>query len=207
MRNQQFEEEFYRAFDGRFRIRWSDKQQEYHIEQKLTQGNPNIPPPIYLDPDTGGRIYDTYSDAWIRAREGYFFVMAVRAGTTMPCPICHSTVDVPVMVTAESQCPFCRVMGRDGRYVAAYFPLNHVLIEHVRTLDPHTDGPARSRQRIREAQLTKYSREQKEALDQADAMIRFNQSQVMNVPMVGSGSQKTHQRDDGSRIEVDRLLR
>lgn len=205
-RNQQFEQEFESAFNGRFRIRWSDKRQEYHIEQKLTQSNPALIPPVFRNPETGGDEYDTYSDAWIRARDGYFFVMAVRNGTKMPCPVCGMTVDVPELVTAESFCHYCKVMGRDGRYVAAYYPLNHILIEHIKTIDPLTDGPTRSRQRIRDAQLKKEKRDQQKALDDADAMVRFNQSQVMNTPMSGFGTHKTHQRED-ERIEVARLYR
>ena len=207
MRNERFEQEFLQAFDGRFRIRWSDKRHEYHIEQRLQKSNPHLIPPVYKDPETFHETYDTYSDEWIRARDGYFFVLAIRPGNTMPCPVCGLTVDVPELITAESHCPFCKVMGRDARYIAAYFPLNHILIEHMRTLDPYTNGPAQSRKRIREQQLTKQDREQKAALDEADAMVRFNNNQVMNVPMSGSGSRKTVQHDDGSRLEVDRLFK
>lgn len=207
MRNIPYEQEFFNAFAGRFRIRWSDVKQEYHVEQKLSVGNPNLIPPVFVDPNTLGQRYDTYSDEWLRARDGYFFVMAIRPGTQMPCPVCNMPVDVPQMMTAESKCPYCRVMGRDGRYVAAYYPLNHVLIEHVRTLDPYTDGPIRQRQRIRQQQLNKYALDQKKALDDADAMMVFNNNQVMNVPMSGAGSRKTVQNDDGSRIDVDRLFK
>lgn len=206
MRNAQYEEEFIQAFSGRFRLRWSDKQQEYHVEQKLSVGNPNLIPPTYQNPNTHGVEYDTYSDEWIRAKDGYFFVMAIRPGSKMPCPVCNMPVDVPQLMTAESSCPYCKVMGRDGRYVAAYYPLNHILIEHVKTLDPYTDGPIRQRQRIRENQLRKYERDQTKALDDADALVRFNNSQVMNVPMTGAGTQKTHQREE-DRLEVDRLYK
>src|SRR5688500_16541104 len=99
-RNPQFEREFESAFNGRFRIRWSDKRQEYHVEQKMPLSHPHLIPP-QVQNDTGGLEYDTYSDEWIRARDGYFFTMAVRNGTKMPCPVCHLTVDVPHMVTAE----------------------------------------------------------------------------------------------------------
>lgn len=204
MQNIEFEIEFERELHGRFRLRWSDKRHEYHVEQRLGPSNPHIPPPIYRTPE-GTDSYDTFSDEWIRARDGYMFTMAIRPGTKMPCPVCGADVDVPQMVTAESHCPMCRKMGRDGRYVAAYYPLNHVLIEHVRSLDPYTDGPKRSRERLRQNQLTKYARDQRQALDDAEAMVRFNNNQVMNNPMSGYGA-KTPQRDDGSRLEPDRFL-
>lgn len=201
-RNADFEREFFKAFDGRFRIRWSDMKQEYHIEQKVRRG-------LEIEPAKNEKtgILDTYSDEYIRARDGYFYVMAIRAGDKMPCPICGLTVPVPQLHTAESHCEYCKVMGRDGRYIAAYYPLNNVLIEHIKTLDPHTDGPVQSRKRIRAAQLKFEAEKQSKALDAADDMIKFNNNQVMNVPMTGYGSQKTHQNDDGSRIEIDRLYR
>lgn len=120
-------------FNGRYRLRWSHKFQEWNLEQKVGLGEAD--PPFRIDAE---------DDSMIRAKDGYWFVMAIRPGTTMPCPIltgegkdkrCGATVPVPVMETAEAVCIRCQLQGRDGRTAAAYWPLNDALIQHIRRID------------------------------------------------------------------------
>ena len=171
-------------FNGRFRLRWSAKRQEFHLEQRVQTGQ-IIPPPI----DESGR-WDTYDDGFVRARDGYLYVMAIRNGDRMPCPVCGLPVAVPVMETRESICDHCRFQGRDGRYIAAFYPLNHVLLEHLRDIDPMNGGPQRVRQRIRARQLDRQSREFKQQLDAAELMVMDDKYQIENRPMVGYGNVK-----------------
>lgn len=195
MQNTKFEKEFNDTFEGRFRIRWSSQSNEYQIEQRIAAQKVLDPPT-----DKDGTI-DTFSDGYIRARDGYFYVMSVRPGTTMPCPICRSTVDVPVMVTAESTCHYCKVMGRDGRYKAAYYPLNHVLIEHIKDIDPDRNGVQRIKQRLRAAQIRRQEQLVKTELDNAVHNVDDNKNQLNDYPMTGYGP-KTAQRGDGTRMEM-----
>lgn len=114
-----------REFDGRLRIRWSYKRNEWQIEAKIARA---------IDP---GAQVDAADDDHIRARDGYAFVMSIRRGDRMPCPDCGFTLKVPVLHTAEVRCDYCRSRGRDGRHRAAYFPLDsELLFEHLRKIDP-----------------------------------------------------------------------
>lgn len=197
MVNKDFEQQLHKAFNGRFRLRWSDKLQEYHLEQRVGVAR-DLMPPI----DEEG-IYDTYNDDWIRARDGYFKIMTVRAGDRMPCPRCGFDVNIPVMETAQVSCPYCSY-GKDDpkrqRWVAAYFPLNHTLIEYIKEIDPENDGPERARLRAKDRRENRIARLRKEALDEADYGVIHNENQAFQKPMTGYGP-KTAQRGDATRFE------
>lgn len=75
-------------------------------------------------------------DDLIRARDGYHFVMAITPGDRKPCPSCNYKLTVPVMETVDMRCPYCQLRGRQTRVVAGFWPLNDLLIEHLRKLDP-----------------------------------------------------------------------
>jgi hypothetical protein len=186
-----FTDQLSSQFHNRFRLRWSDKRQEFHLEQKVFTGQVMEPPPI--DPESGH--FDTYSDEWIRARDGYFYVMTIRAGDRMPCPICHSTLKVPVMETREMWCDECRKRGNDGRYVAAFYPLGEVLLDHLRDIDPQNGGPQRARQRMRAKQVERMAREVKEPAEVGGLMLMDDKYQAELRPMVGYGP-KTAQRGE-----------
>jgi hypothetical protein len=116
------------VFAGRLRIRWSLRNGEWHIEQKV--GRAAHPPYRIAEED----------DSLIRARDGYAFVMAIRPGDRMPCPIDGLTLKVPVLHTAEVRCDYCRMKGREGRFKAAYYPLGENLIDHLKRIDPERNG-------------------------------------------------------------------
>jgi hypothetical protein len=183
-----FATQLHDEFGGRFRIRWSDKMHEFQLEQKVMTGQ-IMPPPLISDEDslTATARYDTYDDNWIRARDGYFYVMSLRNGDRMPCPICGLTVPVPVLETRESVCEGCKLHGRDGRYVAAFYPFNHLLLEHLHDIDPLNGGPIRVRARMRAKQLAKNERMLKADLDVADYHVINNRTQVEGNGMVGYG--------------------
>lgn len=197
MINKEFERTLEKAFDGRFRLRWSDKLQEYHLEQRIGVGR-DLMPPV----DEEGN-YDTYNDDWIRARDGFFKIMSVRAGDRMPCPRCGFDVKIPTMETRQVSCPYCSY-GKDDpkrqRWLASYFPLNHTLIDHIKEIDPENDGPERAKQRSQARRKAYLERLRKEALDEADYNVIFNENQAFQKPMVGYG-QKTAQRGDESRFK------
>lgn len=109
-----------REFDGRLRIRWSDKKREWHIEQRIKHRE--IPTE---------RVSE-YNDDAIRARDGYAFLMSVRDGSRMACPRCGATVRVYLLATGETTCDRCAL-----KIAAAFFPLEgDALIQYLRRLDP-----------------------------------------------------------------------
>lgn len=181
----QFEHELQNAFHGKFRLRWSDKRQEFHLEQKVFTGQV-IPPPVDNDNN-----FDTYDDSYIRAKEGYFLVMVIRTGDRMPCPVCGATLSVPVMETREVKCQRCLEHGLDARYIAAYYPLNHVLIDHIRDIDPENGGPIRAGKRLRARQIERDQRQRKSDMDDADFGVLENQEFLESRPWVGFGGNKS----------------
>lgn len=125
-----------------YRVRWSIRGQCWQIEQAVGRGA--------LDPF---RI-DEADDSLVRARDGYWLVMSFQPGDRMPCPgiiqkeprqVCGYTMRVSHRKSAEAVCNECRRRGRDGRTVAAYWPFDECLLEHLRYTDPLRGGISRMR--------------------------------------------------------------
>jgi hypothetical protein len=112
-----------REFQGRLRIRWSPLRSEWHIEEKVGRGIFEVP-------------LIEWDDRYIRVRDGYAHVMAIQPRDTMSCPLCHFPIPVPVFETAEAKCDYCISRGRDARFRAAFYPLNHRLITFLKKIDP-----------------------------------------------------------------------
>lgn len=123
----QFSQLLHQAFDGRLRIRWSSRLNEWHIEQRV--GRPLFPPHHISEGDDDG----------IRARDGYHYVMSVRTGDRMPCPECGLQLSVPVMDTWDIKCGYCASKGRTRSVIAGFWPLNDRLIAHLQKIDPNRD--------------------------------------------------------------------
>ncbi len=170
-----------REFNGRFRLRWSDKRREFHLEQKVYTGQIMEPPM-----DDSGR-WDTFSDEHQRAVDGYMLTMVIRDGDRMPCPVCGATVRVPIMETREAHCDNCKNHGLDGKYKASFYPLNHTLIEHLHDIDPYNGGPQRVRQRMRDKEEKRQARLSKASVDEGQERFLDDKIQAMQTPMVGYG--------------------
>lgn len=194
----EFEDRLNAMFHGRFRVRWSDKTHQMMLEQKVATGQLMEPPPT--DPDAETVRWDTYDDTYIRARDGYFYTMTITPGDRMRCPLCNATIPVPVFETREVRCERCILQGRDGRYAAAHFELDDRFLEHIRSLDPETDGPERAHQRLMAKRgLTPAQRQLQNDLDMADYRTsKFDKAQAENNPMVGYGPK--HRQEDGERL-------
>jgi hypothetical protein len=120
----QFINDLRRNFGERLRIRWSNARSAWLIEQRVGRRR-----------EAGVNISED-SDARVRARDGYWLLLEVRTGDRMPCPDCYSTLKVPVLDTGDVRCAYCHMRGKSGLHRAAYFPLNDILIQHLRRLDP-----------------------------------------------------------------------
>jgi hypothetical protein len=168
------------VFRGRLRIRWSIKQGEFHVEQRVGRG-------VFVP----YRISEI-DDSLIRARDGYAFVLAVRPGTRMPCPHCGLEVKVPVMEFSETKCDYCRMKGRDGRYRAAYFPLGETLIDHLKKIDPErgaTRELAEASDRQNRAVLASREREISNTIE---ASTKENFNRLVGIQQVGyTGKEST----------------
>jgi hypothetical protein len=160
-------------FNGRLRVRWSVARQEWHIEQRV--GRAALPPFRISEID----------DRLIRYRDGYAFVMAIRPGDRMPCPTCHLTVKVPVLKTGEAVCSHCQFKGRDGRYKAAYFPLNDILLEHLRKIDPERGGIERVTAEADQALVQRERSIERNTKNQIEAGIKEDIRRVLQIPQVG----------------------
>ena len=108
---------------GRLRIRWSDSQCQWHIEQRVGARRP-----------PRGRL-DHLNDRAVRWQDGFEFLLAVTPGTTTRCPKCSLEVKVPVMSMTYAKCGWC---GKEFR--ACYWPLGDMLLEWLRYGDPYRGG-------------------------------------------------------------------
>lgn len=162
---------FLREFPD-YRIRWSLTLQRWQLEQRCGRG---ALPPIRISPE---------DDGLIRARDGYWLVMAFQPGNRMACPsvvtrfpdrqTCGMTLPVASRRSAESVCPSCKAHGRDGRHMVAYWPFDELLLDHLRYSDPLRDGTRRqrldadARNAARKAALEADVRDAKTSLDAVD---------------------------------------
>jgi hypothetical protein len=110
-------------FDNRLRVRWSDSQQQFLIEQKV--GRQRAPK----------RRIDPLDDRAIQLRDGYAFVLGVTPGDRTSCPRCHRGTHVPVMRMKFATCEHC-----NKEFRACYWPLSDGLLQWLRWSDPYRDG-------------------------------------------------------------------
>lgn len=139
-----FKQRFLSEFPG-YRIRWSMKDKRWMIEQKVD--NPDLP--FRADP---------FDDSLIRAKEGYWQVMAFQPGDRMACPRCKSTLKVSIREASESTCVQCRKNGFDGRTMASYWPFDECLLEELRMTNPLTWGVGKVDGKLRVIASTKADR-------------------------------------------------
>lgn len=169
-----FDVQLKREFNNRFRIRWSDKRGEFQIEQKIAPSQV-LEPPLLSD-----GTWDSWNDDYIRSRDGYWYVMSVRQGDRMPCQQCHTTMKVPIRKTAESLCGGC---GKKHR--AAFYPLDDLLIRHLKWIDPLSDGPvtvtAFAHEQNRKAQKSR----ENAAYNNVEAATLDNFSHMFGIQQVG----------------------
>lgn len=120
-----------REFQGRLRARRSAETGDVQIEERVGRG--------IFDPPTARTHRE--SDRWIRARDGYTLVMAIKPGDRMACSACGLTVKVPVLRMAEAPCPYCRnAKKRDSTAFVGFYPLGWTLIDHLKNIDPLRGG-------------------------------------------------------------------
>jgi hypothetical protein len=164
-----------REFDGRLRLRWSNKRREWQVEQRVARSQ--VAPAPISDND----------DPAIRARDGFVYVMSVREGDRMPCPTGDgTTLKVPVGHTGEVVCPTCKRYGRNGRFAAAYFPLEgDALIQYLRRLDPLLGWNRGITKGIDAQERSVYATKQRNVSNAIEAGTLENWRRLAQIPQFG----------------------
>lgn len=170
---QDFHARLTREFDGRLRVRWSQRKQEFHVEQKIRRGLLDFP------------VESDSNDDHIRLRDGYLFLFSVRPGSRMPCPRCASELKVPQLEIREVVCDFCKLMGKEYRVPAGYFPLNDQLIEYLKTVDPLRSQSSAAKNRVDKHNLSVMAAQQQEVLNRSLGHAADDFTQIVGIPMTG----------------------
>jgi hypothetical protein len=169
-----FVERLRKTFDGRLRVRWSVKEREYRIEQRVGRA---APIPIFIEADR---------DDLICAQDGYDYVLSIRPGDRMPCPVCHWTeLRVPVRDFAKLTCEYCEAKGHKANVTAGYWPLDDSLIDHLRMLDPHRGAQLDLARAIDERNALREEREIDSAIDQGHAGASDHYNNLVGIEQVG----------------------
>lgn len=163
-----FLKEFKSAFGDRMRIRWSERGNEYVVEQKIGPAR-TLPPGNETDDD-------------IRARDGYAFVLAVQPRETMPCKTCGQDVKIPNQRFAETRCEYCMYRGKDGRWAAGYFPLSSALLDWLKQIDPERQWSATMKAKLDARNKAIVDARQAAASDALDYGLRENHHRVVGNP-------------------------
>lgn len=181
--SQDFENRLHQRFDGRVRLRWSNRLGEWHLEYKIAPGK------------VLGYPLDSQNDHAIRARDGYAFIMAVRTGDRMPCPECGFTLHVPLFKTAEVTCTYCTSRGRDGRWPAAYYPLEgDALLTHLSHLDPLRGYNLDVAKRVDDANQRLLAQQEREFEVYSEAAVKDHFYDLAGIPRVSMGGKSPFTR-------------
>jgi len=167
-----FTENLNATFQHRLRLRWSPRLQEFHLEQKVRRGLADV---SHL-PNVDERA---------RAKDGYMYVMSIKANPRMGCPRCGSALDAPIRVIAEVTCDFCKLMGREHKVVAGYFPLDDRLIDYLKQLDPTSDHSRARKTAMDRHNERLMASQQRQAVDAALDAANDDFSHIAGIPMVG----------------------
>lgn len=127
---QAFLERLKNEFGEDIRVRWSDKWTEWQVEQKVRRAA--AVKPIGNDP---------HSDDNVRWRDGFMWIMSIKNGTKFPCPKCGLTLKAPTRETVYISCEHCRLKGYDHNWIASFWPMDDILIEHLKKLKYELDHP------------------------------------------------------------------
>lgn len=160
------------AFDGRLRIRWSQAEGAYHVEQRVARALINFPAALT-------------DDEAIRLRDGYHFIMVVRTGDRMPCPRCGATLKVPLRTSTMVTCDPCRQRGLEYRIPAAHYPLDDTLIDHLKSIDPLRGMSKALRSKVEAHNAALTQQQQQAVLNRLTDKANDDFAQIAGIPSVG----------------------
>jgi len=166
-----FRESLARQFNNRLRVRWSDARHEWQIEQKMRRAR------LAQKRLTAGTVEE---DDIVRDRDGYVFVLAVKPGNRMPCPGCGITLGIPELRMKRSTCPRC-----GHSFLAVYYPLGDMLLEHLRYTDPYRDGLDRMVKAQDDADATLREQKLRERRNEGEAIWKDHFNEIAGIPTFG----------------------
>lgn len=158
-------------FQDRLRLRWSLAFGAWLIEQKVGRAAFEVP-------------YDApWNDRVIQMRDGYAQVMLVAPGTSMPCPACARPLTLAPLDIVEIRCAHCASQRHDVSLLGGYFPLDEVLLDHLKLIDPER-GDLPERVAREEAAALRATRLQEEA-GQREASAQLKDALLDQLPTAG----------------------
>lgn len=177
----QFQERLQQEFGDRIRIRWSQKQQSWLVEQKVARGQ------MYWD-----RYVPEHDDELIAVRDGYLFLMHITPGDRMRCPgNCGSTLKSPIRQTELVVCPVCKIRGYSHKHILGFFPLNDSFITYLKSIDPLRRDAKKDINKVDDYNERIVRGAQRRMSNEAEAYGKDEFARLTGIPTVGlSGSVK-----------------
>lgn len=125
-------------------------------------------------------------DRTIRARDGFHFVMAIKAGNHIPCRTCGLKVSVPECKTGEIRCDYCAFKQRNPkREFGGFWPLSEILIEHLKKIDPNRDGHLKAAFEQDLAHERKDLAQRRTIRNHVEAATYDDKYQIFDTPLTG----------------------
>jgi hypothetical protein len=177
-----FEEQLTRRFDGRFRIRWSDVEGVFLLEQKVRRAIAEGFAPIVVKSERHRKL--TYENQ-VRARDGYVLSQKITPGTHAFCNRCDYKMSVPVYKTAQVTCPICAKSGHREVFAGGHWPLNDALLQELDRTDPDRGGNERVFKAQQDAAMFKEKQQEWEITSHADAAFRERFNRLVGIPQTG----------------------
>lgn len=169
-------------FGGRFRLRWSDVEHVYLLEQKVRRALAEGFAPIVIKSERHRKLM--YENQ-IRARDGYVLSMKITPGTHTYCTRCDTRMDVPAHTMAQVACPICAQQGHRSTFAGGHWPLNDALLHELDRTDPDRGGSERVFKSQQAAQQFKEKQQEWEITNPADAAFRERFNRLVGIPQTG----------------------
>lgn len=136
-----FADRLHTRFNGRFRLRWSEVEHQYLLEQRVARG---LAPGLMKFEFDNERKRKYQLEERIRQQDGYILTAVITAGTTAYCPRCESPTPSPRFEFQVSFCAPCASHGVEQLVHSGFFHFNDQLLEAIEEIDPHKDGVDRT---------------------------------------------------------------
>ena len=158
-------------FQGRLRVRWSEKQHEWHVEQKVRNGLAGRP-----------LVDDGYDDDQIRAKDGYVWILSFKHGTQFDCPLCGLTLKAVTRQATMVSCKHCQLKGYEHRWLGTHWPMDETLIQHLQELEASIDTRGQS---LAKAKRMLQRQQERAILDPTVAEFEDSFRALAGIPHVG----------------------
>lgn len=164
-------------FDGRFRIRWSDHQQLFLVEEKIQRGDPLGAgrPKGWME-----RMSGIAPDRVAQVRDGYALICQLSPSPRRRCRGCNRTLTLAVNEMRSTKC----VCGKE--LLVPYWPLGDRLLEHLRSIDVDRGYRTAQLREMDHMDATRLQRVRKQSRGISREMHKDDFTQLFGLPMSGS---------------------